>query len=128
LINRYLLDTHTLLWWLDDYQKLSSHAYDAINSEKNVIYVSAAVSWEIAIKRAKGQLTFQGNVEEEIANQGFLPLSISHQHAQHVENLADIHQDPFDRIMIAQAELEKLILITHDRIILKYNNLKTLET
>ncbi len=127
-MKRYLLDTHTFLWWLDDDQKLSSPAFDAINDENNTIYVSAAVSWEIVIKRAKGQLTFQGNVEQEIANQAFLSLSISHKHAQHIENLPSIHQDPFDRIMIAQAQLEKLILITHDRTILKYKNLRTLKT
>ena len=127
-MNRYLLDTHTFLWWLDDDQKLSSRAYDAINDEKNTIYVSAAVSWEIVIKRAKGQLNFKGDVEQEIVKQDFLPLTISHKHAQHIETLSSIHQDPFDRIMIAQAQLEKLILITHDRTILKYKNLRTLKT
>ena len=124
----YLLDTHALLWWLNDGQKLSSRAYKVINDENNAVYVSAAVTWEIVIKRAKGQLTFQGDVEQEIAKQAFILLSISHKHAQHVGTLPDIHQDPFDRIMIAQSQLENLTLVTHDRFILKYNNLKILKT
>ena len=127
-MNRYLLDTHVFLWWLNDGRRLLTQAYDAIDDENNIIYVSAAVSWEIVIKRAKGQLTFQGDVEKEIVNQAFLPLSISHRHAQQVERLPHIHRDPFDRIMIAQAQMENLILITHDRTILKYANLQTLKT
>ncbi len=68
-MRQYLLDTHAFLWWLDGGQKLSPRAYDAIDDEKNTIYVSAAVTWEIVIKRAKGQLTFQGDVEQDIVKQ-----------------------------------------------------------
>jgi PIN domain nuclease of toxin-antitoxin system len=119
-MGRYLLDTHIVIWWLAGSDQLTTEVQDIIANEDSEIWVSAAVSWEIAIKRAKGHLTFQGNLVQQMEEQSFLPLSIRHAHTQQVEHLPDIHRDPFDRIQIAQAQIEKLALITYDEMIWQY--------
>lgn len=125
-MNRYLIDTHIFLWSLSEPEKLSSKALSILEEQENTIFVSAAVTWEILIKRAKGNLAFTGNIVNSLYQQSFLPLSITHQHATVIEQLPSIHHDPFDRIMIAQAIADDLTLITRDKTILKYKNVKLL--
>lgn len=115
-----LLDTHVLLWWLDDPGLLAEKARNAIAQGDNMVFVSAAVAWEIAIKKALGKLEAPDDLQEAMAAERFLPLPITIPHALAVTSLPAIHQDPFDRIQIAQARLENLILVTRDGFIQQY--------
>lgn len=115
-----LLDTHILLWWLDDSPALSSQARDAIADTGNLIVLSAAVVWEIRIKQALEKLKITQNFYEVIKGQGFEMLPITSDHAYAVGYLPKHHRDPFDRILIAQAQLEGLNIVTHDAIFKKY--------
>ena len=110
-----LLDTHAFLWWLDDPQLLSRAARKAIADGKNTVYVSAAVVWEIAIKRSLGKLDTPHDLEAAMASNRFLPLPVTILHALAVETLPDHHRDPFDRILIAQAQREGFKLVSRDR-------------
>src|SRR5258707_12108504 len=101
-----LLDTHAFLWWLDDPQKLSKAARKAIGDGNNTVYISAAVAWEITIKRALGKLEAPDDLEAAITANRFLSLPISIAHTQAVRSLPDHHRDPLDRLLIAQARHE----------------------
>ena len=116
-----LVDTHVVLWWLDDPKKLSDKARQLIESIENNIFVSSAVVWEIIIKKSIGKLKAPDNLLEMLKGEGFISLSITDQHAIRLEQLPPIHQDPFDRIQIAQALTEGLTLITIDKKILQYD-------
>ena len=118
---KLLLDTHTLLWWLDDNPTLSSKARQAISREKNIIYVSAVSAWEIAIKKSLGKLEAPDNLQEVCASNDFIELPISMKHALIVTRLPKHHEDPFDRLLIAQAMSEKLTLVTRDARIINYD-------
>jgi PIN domain nuclease of toxin-antitoxin system len=109
------LDTHAFLWWLDDPQLLSKAAREAIGDGKSTVYVSAAVAWEIAIKRALGKLDAPDDLEAAMAANRFLPLPVTIPHALAVEALANHHRDPFDRLLIAQANYEGLTFVSRDR-------------
>lgn len=109
-----LLDTHVLLWWLDDPSQLSKAAHRAIADGRNTVYVSAAVAWEIAIKRALGKLEAPVDLEAAMAANRFLPLPVTIPHALAVQSLPDVHRDPFDRLLIAQARHEGFKLISRD--------------
>lgn len=122
----FLIDTHIFIWSLHDPVKISPEALRTIEDISNNIYVSAAVTWEVTIKRFKGALDFTGNIVQQIYAQSFLPLSVTHQHANLLEQLPSIHSDPFDRIMIAQAIVENMVFITRDGAIAKYPNIKLL--
>ena len=115
-----LLDTHVLLWWLDDPGLLSKKARNAIAQGDNMIFVSAAVTWEIAIKKALGKLDAPDDLQDVMAAERFQPLPITIPHAMAIAALPAIHQDPFDRIQIAQTKLESLTLVTRDRFIQQY--------
>ena len=118
---KLLLDTHVLLWWLDDPALLSAPARDALTEGTNMVFVSAAVGWEITIKKAMGKLEAPDDLEEAMAAERFEPLPITIPHALAVAGLPAIHQDPFDRIQIAQAQLEGLTLVTRDARIQQYS-------
>ncbi len=120
-----LLDTHVLIWTLENNQKLSESARNCICDGSNMVFVSAASVWEISIKKAMGKLQSPDTLNEEIKLHRFTPLDMNFEHAQLAGELPDIHRDPFDRMLIAQAITEKLTLITKDRLIAKYN-VKTL--
>jgi PIN domain nuclease of toxin-antitoxin system len=92
----------------------------AIASPSNQIYVSAVTVWEIAIKRASGKLAFSGSAARAIEQHGFLSLPISIEHAEWAGSLPALHRDPFDRLLVAQAQLEGLTLVTVDDQILRY--------
>jgi PIN domain nuclease of toxin-antitoxin system len=115
-----LLDTHTLLWWLDNTPSLSEAARAVISQAESIVWVSAASAWEIAIKRAIGKLRVPGNLEHELARHRFLPLGITIGHALAVEDLPSYHSDPFDRMLVAQAKIEGLTIVTRDPTIPRY--------
>ena len=110
-----LLDTHAFLWAIDNNPKLSPQAREAIVDGNNIVFVSAATAWEISIKKAIGKLKVpDGDYLEELKLHRFTPLDITTEHALAVENLPPHHTDPFDRILIAQALLERLTLVSRD--------------
>lgn len=116
-----LLDTHVLLWALDDDPSLSPAARAAITDGRNVVFVSAATAWEIAIKRALGKLRAPtDDYLQELERHHFTPLDITTEHALAVESLPPYHADPFDRILVAQSQVEKLTLVTRDVRLLAY--------
>lgn len=115
-----LLDTHVLLWWLGDPGQLSKHAKRAIQDGSNRVYISAAVAWEIAIKKSLGKLDVPDDLEEMMGANRFLPLPVTIAHALGVLSLPNHHRDPFDRMLIAQALHEGFRLVTRDREIAKY--------
>jgi PIN domain nuclease of toxin-antitoxin system len=117
---KLLLDTHVLLWWLDNPMLLSEEARKAIRNGKNSVYASAASIWEIVIKNALGKLDLPSNIEQMLTVNRFLSLPISITHTLAIQSLPSFHGDPFDRMLIAQALCEDLTLATRDSRILKY--------
>ena len=113
-MRRLLLDTHALLWWLTDDPALSTPARDALADPGNELLVSAASIWEVAIKRSLGKLTAPDDLPDRIADQGFSWLAVSAAHAWQVRELPAHHRDPFDRLLIAQALIEGVAIITTD--------------
>jgi PIN domain nuclease of toxin-antitoxin system len=109
-----LLDTHVLLWWDRDDSRLSKEVRAAIADIDNGVFVSAASPWEIAIKARKGKLRFTGSPAALIEANGFLPLAISPVHAEAAGSLAWDHTDPFDRVLVVQAQHERLVLVHAD--------------
>lgn len=123
-----LLDTHAFLWAISDVPKLSETARIALQDGNNLVFVSAATAWEIAIKKAIGKLRVPtGSYLDELKVHRFTPLDITTEHALAVEQLPLYHNDPFDRLLIAQAQIEKLILVTGDFRIRQYA-VQTIET
>lgn len=120
---RLLLDTHVYLWWLEDNSKLSKTAR-AIIVAASAVHISSASIWEASIKAGIGKLDIDVNeLVSEIANNGFHDLPISAKHAAAVRHLPDIHRDPFDRILIAQAICEPLRFLTADSQLKNYSEL-----
>jgi PIN domain nuclease of toxin-antitoxin system len=115
-----LLDTHVLLWWLENPALVSSSARRAIRDGKNQVYVSAAVAWEIAIKKALGKLKAPDDLESVMKANDFVPLPVTIAHALAVGGLPGHHRDPFDRLLIAQALHEGFRLVSRDPEIAKY--------
>jgi len=113
-VARLLLDTHTLLWWLDDPNQIAAPAREAVAEGENEVYVSAASAWEVAIKSALGKLSAPDDLEGAMESAGFAALPITVRHALAVRTLPDVHRDPFDRILAAQAKVEGLTLVTRD--------------
>jgi len=111
---RLLLDTHALLWWLTSDPTLSGAASAAIADEGNAVYVSAATAWEISIKRAIGKLESPGDLEAQVKWHRFDPLPIALRHALAAGGLPHHHEDPFDRMLVAQAMAEGLTIATRD--------------
>lgn len=115
-----LLDTHILLWWLDNSPQLPEKAKSLISDIDNIIFVSAVSIWEMSIKSALNKLKIPNDLAN-IANAcAFEELNITHTHAQKAGHLPAIHHDPFDRMLIAQAQSEDLHLLTHDQMLKKY--------
>lgn len=118
---RLLLDTHVLLWWFADDRQLSRQARALIADGNNQLLVSAASVWEIDIKAALGRIDVElDDLEDAIVNGGFDPLAIAVPHAVRVGRLPNVHRDPFDRMLVAQASIEELRLVTHDRVFERY--------
>jgi PIN domain nuclease of toxin-antitoxin system len=117
---KLLLDTQAFLWWDSNDARLPSTLHSAISSPRNQIYVSAVSVWEIAIKRGLGKLIFAGAVGKTIEGHGFAGLPVTVEQAEAAGALPLLHRDPFDRLLIAQAQVEGLILVTVDEEILRY--------
>ena len=117
---RVLIDTHVFLWWDRQLRKLSRPLRAAIEDEANEVVVSAATIWEIAIKRAIGKLRFDRPIVATVLALGFEILPVAGAHAEHAGGLPPHHNDPFDRLIIAQAHLEGMVLGTQDRAMQPY--------
>jgi PIN domain nuclease of toxin-antitoxin system len=121
---RLLLDTHVLIWWVLDMPKLSKRATAALTDFENDISVSAATVWEIATKYRIGKLpeveTYVHLLPESLDKLGFRQLSVSVTHAHRAGMLTGLHKDPFDRILIAQALTEDLLLVSNEKLFDSY--------
>lgn len=115
-----LLDTHVLLWWYENPKLLAGQVRVAIENSDNSVLISAAVFWEIAIKASLDKLTIPKKLFDRIAID-FTELPITGQHTRAVMHLPKLHNDPFDRILIAQAKMDNLILVTRDNNIHRYD-------
>ena len=121
---RVLLDTHAFLWWITDDPRLSGRAREVISDGRNELYFSAASGWEIAIKAGLGRLEISGDLQRFVAEQlsrnaiQTLPIHLSH--VLHTSALPSHHGDPFDRILVSQALLEKMPLMSADPQITRY--------
>lgn len=121
MAQRLLLDTHVLLWSLSDPQRLADSAREALEDGANEVFVSAVSAWEIAIKRASGKLRAPDDLRTGIERQGFEHLPMTFFHAERAGSLPLHHRDPFDRMLVAQAQIERLLLVTGDARILRYD-------
>lgn len=121
---KLLLDTHTFLWWVGASAELSRKARTAVGSARNDCFVSVASAWEIAIKVSLGKLRIEGALDrfvpEQFALNGFQALPIDLKHTAHVATLPFHHRDPFDRLLVAQALVEGLGVVTADPVFAKY--------
>ena len=119
---RLLLDTHIFIWSLMRPRAIGKTARQAIVSSDSEVYVSAATAWEIAIKRAAGKIEFPiDRLGQIFTEKGFLPLAIETAHAVAAGGLPNHHADPFDRMLVAQAKLEGLALVTADATLASYD-------
>ena len=120
-----LLDTHIALWAITDNPKLPKKARDMIESSKSTVWISAATVWEIAIKHSLGRGDMPVSSQDALRyfrESGYRFLPVEPEHAAAVEELATHHADPFDRILVAQALVEPLRLMTHDPMVARYND------
>lgn len=112
---KLLLDSHAFLWWLAEDPKLGKGAREAVADPSSTILVSAATVWELSIKAALGKLDLDGaDLVEEIEANGFVELPMTARHSQAAAVLPRHHDDPFDRMLIAQAQVERLTIVTRD--------------
>lgn len=118
---RLILDTHVLLWWLNNNKTLSEQASQAIRESNNLVFVSAATAWEISIKKALGKLEAPDDLEEALLASRFQSLPITIPHALLAGELPPHHDDPFDRLLVAQSRIERLTLVTRDQKQLLYD-------
>jgi PIN domain nuclease of toxin-antitoxin system len=121
----FLLDTHIALWAIADDARLPEKARLWMLDRQNTIWVSAVSIWEIAIKHRLGRefMPLSGTQAlDYFEKSGYKMLAITPQHTAYVDNLPSIHQDPFDRLLVAQAATEPLRLLTHDQVLAKYND------
>jgi PIN domain nuclease of toxin-antitoxin system len=117
---RLLLDTHALLWWLDDHPRLGAEARRLIGDRGNDVYFSAASVWEAGIKAAKGLLRLSADFDAKLAAEALIPKPITHHHARTAAALPSLHKDPFDRLLVAQCQIEGLTLVTQDSVLAGY--------
>lgn len=110
-----LLDTHALIWTFAGDPTLTDEARSAIVSPENLVFVSAASVWEVSIKRALGKLRVPDDINQQITEHRFETLPMNGEHAWLAGNLPRHHSDPFDRMLIAQALIEGLVLVSRDR-------------
>jgi len=118
---RLLLDTSTLLWWLDGDPKLGAAARAAIATPENEVFVSSASAWEISVKRTSGKLDAPFDIAGALERNYFIELPIEIAHAITAGELPPHHKDPFDRMLVAQAQTEDLTLVAGDAEIAKYD-------
>ncbi|MGI8907964.1 MAG: type II toxin-antitoxin system VapC family toxin [Candidatus Sumerlaeaceae bacterium] len=111
---KLLLDTHTLLWWLNDDPKLAGEARKAIASPKSEIFYSPVSIWEVSIKKAAGKLKAPADFPDRVKDENFTELLIKSEHAWLAGLLPRHHDDPFDRMLVAQSKCEGFTLVTRD--------------
>ena len=122
---RVLLDTHTFLWWITADHRLSQRSIELISDGNNELLFSTASGWEIAIKAGLGRLDIPDPLDRFVSEHlfrnhiGVLPVQLSH--ALHVYTLPQLHRDPFDRLLVAQAQVERLPLLSSDRRLAEYD-------
>ncbi|WP_287417989.1 type II toxin-antitoxin system VapC family toxin [Oceanithermus sp.] len=123
-MSRLLLDTHAFLWWISDDPRLSPAAREAIADGASEVFLSAVSVWEMVIKMGLGRLELPEDLESFLARQlqvnGFRPLAMTLPHALAVRHLPDVHKDPFDRLLVAQAQHEELVLVSGDVAVRRY--------
>jgi PIN domain nuclease of toxin-antitoxin system len=121
---RLLLDTHTLLWWYSDDAALPTSCRKMIAQSDSTTFVSAASAWEIATKFRLGRLDSASELMQDFGGyldrEGFLSLPVSYEHGIRAGMLSGPHRDPFDRMLIAQAEIEKLFIVSNERVFDRY--------
>lgn len=120
---KLLLDTHLLLWAAGEPRRLSTRARRLINDAENELLFSAASIWEVAIKRGLGREDFQVNtrlLRRGLLDNGYKELPIISDHVVAIESLPPIHKDPFDRLLVAQATVEGVTLLTADTVVAQY--------
>lgn len=128
-MNRFLLDTHVFLWWCANDSQLSANARSLIAASDAVVYVSVVTAWEIVLKHSIGKMRWpfsreaeeNQRVEEIVESCGFTKLPLQFQHAEQILNLPRHHGDPFDHMLIAQAQVEGLTLVSNDRAFRAYD-------
>jgi PIN domain nuclease of toxin-antitoxin system len=117
---KLLLDTHAALWWLIDDERFSPRAERYLLDDTNRVLLSAAVVWEVSIKRSIGKLEAPDGFADTLLGAGALPLPITVEHATAVEQLDWHHRDPFDRMLVAQATIEGAAVVSRDRAFMPY--------
>lgn len=123
---KLLLDTHLLIWAAISPERLSLKARRLINSPENELFFSAASIWEIVIKLGLNRSDFKLNpriLRRGLLDNGYQEISITSKHTLALETLPSLHKDPFDRILISQATVEEIILLTHDDLLAKYSDI-----
>ena len=124
-MTRYLLDTAAFLWNFVEPERLNQQVLRLLQNPAEAVFLSSVSAWEIGIKFASGKLRLPEAPRPYIAKRmtpaGLLPLVVTHQHALAAGELAKFHSDPFDRMLVAQAQTESMVLITSDRQLLKYS-------
>ena len=122
---RILLDTHAFVWWVTDSEELSRRARRLIADGANEVFFSVASAWEIAVKSRLRRAVLPEDAEhfvsEQLEQNGFQILPIQLQHALGVASLPDLHRDPFDRLLVAQARSEELALLSRDQQLARYS-------
>lgn len=122
---RLLLDTHTFLWWITSDQRLSQRSIELISDGSNELLFSTASGWEIAIKAGLGRLDMPEPLDrfvtEHLSRNHISVLSVQLSHALHVYTLPQLHRDPFDRLLVAQAQVERLPLLSSDKRLAEYD-------
>ncbi|MGH2873598.1 MAG: type II toxin-antitoxin system VapC family toxin [Solirubrobacteraceae bacterium] len=111
---KLLLDTHAALWWLAGDPRVGTDAERQLSDETNCVFLSAAVIWEVAIKRSLGKLHAPADLASTLLGAGARPLAVTLDHAAAVEGLPWHHRDPFDRLLVARAHTEKAAIVSQD--------------
>lgn len=111
---RVLLDTHVFLWWITDNPRLHGEKREAVADFDNEVFLSAASAWEIEIKVSCGKLKIDPNWKLLVEKNGFIWLPVLPRHTEFIRDLPPIHRDPFDRMLVAQAKCEHMVLLSYD--------------
>jgi PIN domain nuclease of toxin-antitoxin system len=117
---RLLLDTHVMLWAISDPERLSVQARSAIASEENEVFVSVISPWEIAIKKSRNRIETPDDLDRGLESSRFKLLPVLLRHTKAIESMPHHHRDPFDRMLVAQAIVDGMTLVTADRKLTRY--------
>jgi PIN domain nuclease of toxin-antitoxin system len=118
---KLLLDSHVLIWWIAESPRLDPSVVERIEDEANDVLISPVSVWEIEVKKARGKLDFPGHTALLIQAAGFKPLPITPHHAHVAATLPQHHRDPFDRMLVAQSQVEDAVLVTADGALRRYD-------